>query len=237
MPDVIGVHVGMNPQEALDVLHKQYPGDRVQDIPGVLVPIGKRPNAGFNIIMPDPLGTPDAIVTLTAPPAKQVVWRVTRYSRHMHVSHDALIATLRQKYGKESAILTAGGEATTDPRTVGQMFWLFNEHGNRAQLPGYQSFPYHGTIIDCFLSEKPPVGPITPSNDQSIMGSPGWCDSFVGVRATFSQNEIVETATIDLLDVPLAMRTAHAYVAWKRDANEKAHQAELDKAKKGRPVF
>jgi hypothetical protein len=236
MPDVIGVHLGMNPQEALDILHKQYPSDRFQEIPGVLVPFGKRPNAGFNVIMPDPLGTQDAILTLTAPPTKQVVWRITRYNRHMHVSHDTLMATLREKYGKESAVLTTGG-ATTDPRQVGQMFWLFDERGNRAPLPGYQSFAYHGTIVDCFLSEKPPVGPITPSDDESIMGSPGWCDSFVGVRVTFPAGDIVETATVDMLDVPLAMRTAHAYVAWKRDANQKAHQAELEKSKKAHPVF
>lgn len=70
-PDVIGVHLGMNPQEALDVVHKQYPSDRFQEVPGVLVPFGKRPNAGFNVIMPDPLGTQDAILTLTAPPSNR----------------------------------------------------------------------------------------------------------------------------------------------------------------------
>jgi hypothetical protein len=35
----------------------------------------------------------------------------------------------------------------------------------------------------------------------------------------------------------LANRTANAFVAWQRDAAEKARSAELEKSKKNKPVF
>jgi hypothetical protein len=68
----------------------------------------------------------------------------------------------------------------------------------------------------------------------------GWCGSIVWINVKIRSGgdpDIIEYAFTEIMDVPLAMRTAQVYAAWKRDAAEKARQAELEKAKKTKPVF
>ena len=66
---------------------------------------------------------------------------------------------------------------------------------------------------------------------------PNWCASFVGVVAQIDPFEIVENAIVAVMDMRLANRTANAFVAWKRDADDKARAAEIAKSKKNKPVF
>ena len=99
MPDVVGVRLGMTPLEALQILRRQYPRDRFQEMP-VSMGLSMKADYGFNILSPDALGTPDAYLSFTAPPNKQLVWRINRFTRNMHVNYDTLLAALRQKYGK-----------------------------------------------------------------------------------------------------------------------------------------
>src|SRR5437016_3319083 len=50
MPDVVGVRVGMTPQEALETLRKQYPKDIYQKMTVSWWPTVQKPDYGFNLL-------------------------------------------------------------------------------------------------------------------------------------------------------------------------------------------
>jgi hypothetical protein len=234
MPDVIGVHPGMSLPQVLQILHRQYPRDRFVEIPYDYIP-NRKLEYGFTVERTDAVG-PDAIeviVSLTAPPSNQVVWQIVRNGHGLHASHANVLAALREKYGKESFAGAPNGSPVTDDRLIGTLWWIFDEHGNRAPMPSAAAFASNN-INWCTSNGMPDQGPKMPVNE---VKNPNWCASFVGVVARFEATEIVERTTVDLMDLRLANRTANAFVAWQRDAAEKARSAELEKSKKNKPVF
>ena len=234
MPDVVGVRLGMSEQQALEILHGQYPRGQFQPIPASgRFPTNPKADYGFNILPRGEIAT-DVVVSLTAPPSRQVVWHIVRFTRHLHANHANVLATLREKYGKESFAGHANGSKTTDDRNIGTLFWIFDEQGNRAPMPSAQAFGSND-ISFCLgrgIDENP--GPKIPTDE---VKDPNWCASFVGVVAHIDPMEIVEQTTVAVMDMRLANRTANAYVAWKRDADAKARAAEIEKSKKNKPVF
>jgi hypothetical protein len=237
MPDVVGVRVGMSPLEALQILRKQYPRDRFQEMPVSFVR-GMKVDYGFNILGPDALGSPDAYLSFTAPPNKQLVWRINRFTRNMHVNHETLLATLRQKYGKETAFLGNGGNPTSDESQIAELFWIFDEQGRRVPLPPKAAFPGYGTIWECFSdpSNPLPIMPISESDVAKHTRAP-WCDSIVAIHITISSAPIVENSVTEMIDVPLARRTARAYAVWQNDLAQKAGKADLERSKRAKPSF
>jgi hypothetical protein len=237
MPDVVGVRLGMTPLEALQILRRQYPRDRFQEMP-VSMGLSIKADYGFNILSPDALGTPDAYLSFTAPPNKQLVWRINRFTRHMHVNYDTLLAALRQKYGKETASLGIVGHAAADESQIGELFWIFDERGRRVSLPPKAAFPGFGTIWECFSEQSNPQ-PIMPVSDSDVNKHPRapWCDSIVAIHISFNPAPIVETSVTEMVDWPLARRTAQAYVAWQSDLAQKAGKADLEKSKQAKPSF
>jgi hypothetical protein len=234
MPDVVGVRLGMTPQEALLALHKVYPSDHFQEMKVTWFPTTQKPDSGFNILAPDPLWTPDVYLSFTAPPNPQLVWHIVRYNHRMHTNHATLLAALRQKYGKESYAASEGGGAITDDRMIGEMIWIFDEHGNRAPLPSAQAFQGN-TITFCGGRGWPAKSePTMPTEENRVKT---WCSSFTGVVVTLDPQEIVENMITDMMDLPLANRATAAYLAWQNDADAKARAAELEKSKKTKPVL
>jgi hypothetical protein len=234
MPDVIGVRLGMTEQQALQILHGQYPRGRFQEIPaGGIFPTNPKADYGFNILPTNEIAT-DVVVSLTAPPSRQVVWHIVRFTRRLHANHANVLATLREKYGKESFAGRANGSKTTDDRNIGTLFWIFDEQGNRAPMPSAEAFGSND--INFCLGNGIAVNP-GPRIPMDEVKDPNWCASFVGVVAQIDPNEIVENTTVAVMDMRLANRTANAYVAWKHDADAKARAAELEKSKKNKPVF
>jgi hypothetical protein len=239
IPDVVGVRIGMSPQEALQILHKQYPGDRKQDMVNQAWPSAQKPFYGFNIIQTDPLGTADAYLSLTAPPGPQIVWRITRFTHRVHTNRAVFLAALREKYGKESmAFAPGGGPGISDDKQIGHLVWLFDESGKRIPLPPVRFFPGYSTIWDCGNA----VGglnpqPLMPENEiDTTRLFPGWCANYVGIRVTLSgDSEIIENTSTELMDVPLAIRTAHNATVWKNDLANRARQADIEKSKQSKP--
>src|SRR5215212_3736114 len=83
LPDIVGVHLGMTPAEAMQIMRKAYPANfRVLAQPASF---GGKPVAGafnfFNISDPATAEAPLAYISFTPPPEKQVVWRVARDTR------------------------------------------------------------------------------------------------------------------------------------------------------------
>jgi hypothetical protein len=234
MPDVIGVRLGMHEQQAVQILHTQYPRGRFQEIPANgLFPTNPKADYGFNILPTDVIAT-DVVVSLTAPPSQQVVWRVVRFTRRIHSNHANVLATLREKYGKETLAGLGNGTITTDDRLIGQLLWVFDEHGGRLPLPAPQTFGSATmTGIPC-SNQLSDVGPRILMEETK---SQDWCSSVVAILVTIDPMEIVENTVTNMVDMKLAARTANAYLAWKRDADAKARAAEIAKSKQNKPVF
>jgi hypothetical protein len=234
MPDVVGVRLGMSEQQALQILHGQYPRGRFQEIPaGGIFPTNPKADYGFNILPTDVIAT-DVVVSLTAPPSQQVAWRIVRYTRRIHTNHANVLAALREKYGKESLAGVGNGTITTDDRSIGTLFWAFDEHGNRASLPSPQAFGSSNLVVIPCSGPFSDVGPRIPMEENK---NQDWCSSLVGILITIDPTEIVENTVTNMVDMKLAARTANAYVAWKHDADAKARATELEKSKKNKPVF
>lgn len=240
MPDVVGVRLGMSEPQAVQILHGQYPRERFQEIPASgLFPTNPKADYGFNIL-PTGIIETDAAVSLTAPPSRQVVWRVVRFTRGMHTNHANVLAALRAKYGKETLAGLGNGTVTTDDRSIGKLFWAFDEHGNRVQLPSPQTFGETSyRVIPCANSNVyggplSDVGPRTPIEENK---SQDWCASVVGILISIDASEIVDRTMTNMVDMRLATRTANAYLAWKRDTDAKARAAAVEQSKKNKPVF
>lgn len=235
MPDVVGVRLGMSEQEAAQILRGQYPRGQFQPIPaGGIFPTNPKADYGFNILPTGEIAT-DVVVSLTAPPGRQVVWQVERNTRRMHANHANVLATLRAKYGKETLAGVGNGTVTTDDRSIGKLFWAFDEHGNHVQLPSPQTFGETSyRVIPCSNSNIYGSGPRIPMEENK---SQDWCASVVAIVISFEATEIVETTVTNMVDMRLATRTANAYLAWKRDADAKARAAAVEQSKKNKPVF
>jgi hypothetical protein len=248
LPDVVGVHLGMEPQEAIGILRKQYPANftfYMQDIDVAGLPAGQKAHSDFLVSDPSTGEAPLAYLSFTAPPDKQVVWHAARSTRRMHINRDTLLAALRQKYGKETAALQTSGMASKpakDDSQIAELFWLFDEHGGRVPWPAETVFP-NRVIWDCARSNT--LGQLAegqagmPMNDEDLSKHQfsGWCASLVGVHIAIDNTPIVETAFTEMIDGPLALRTAHASAVWQRSLAEKARKDDLERSKQAKPVF
>jgi len=235
MPDVVGVRLGMTEQQALQILHGQYPRGQFQEIPtSGTIPEYPKADYGFNVLPTGEIAT-DVVVSLTAPPSRQVVWRVVRFTRRIHANHANVLATLREKYGKETLAGVGNGTITTDDRLIGQLLWLFDEHGGRASMPPPQTFGSSTMVgIPCSGGSLSDIGPRITMEEPK---SQDWCNSIVAILVTIDPSEIVENTFTNMVDMKLATRTANAYLAWKRDADARARAAEIAKSKQNKPVF
>lgn len=132
MPDVVGLYPGMPVSDAYNLLKAYYPnrGGRVDVLqeqwPGVNG--GKPLPTVLHIPPADQQGRYDDVIdaVITLPPNKQTVWALKRYIQFdpsKAPSTNALIASLRQKYGQEMP----GPTATS----VRMLRWYFDANGKR----------------------------------------------------------------------------------------------------------
>ena len=242
MPDVIGVHIGMTPTQALEAVRKQYPKDIYQRLTDNAWPDAVKPDFGYTVLSSAPGNLADIHLSFTAPPNPQVVWKVARYTPFgMHINHATLLMALREKYGKETvAFQESSSQAVTDDRRMADLYWLFDERGGRVPLPSAASFPQTGNIMECVGPGNSAVNhqPVMPTDESTFnINIKGWCTNFVGVHVSIGSQEIVELTFTEVLDVPLAVRTGRASVAWLRDVAEKRRKEELEKSKTVKPVL
>lgn len=118
-PDILGIRLGMTPQQAFDLL-KQIDPAHVAAADQMTIPelYGDRP-VTFGLTTTT-TGTNDQIfVNLTLPPAPQQVWQVRRTLSNFSVTADNLLASLQQKYGNEPFHSGLGGPTEID--------WFFDQ--------------------------------------------------------------------------------------------------------------
>jgi hypothetical protein len=160
-PDILGLRVGMTPQEVYTLLQSIDPTHRVT-VGQVLIPpvLGNQP-AVYGMAPENLSQGPEMIaVAITLPPNPQQVFLVHRQlNQTIHTTVDQIVASLRQKYGQES-IPPVGG-----PNNPSFM-WVYNEQGQLAS-PSVAATTMHdcGNTGLTFVStgNMPPTGMPPPA--------------------------------------------------------------------------
>ena len=235
MPDIYGLHIGMPAQEANAVMQRQFAQFRaaVQPLPIGFGP-GNRQRGIFALRVNAGGAGGQMAADVTLPPNPQVVWHIARVAAQPNVNRAVLLAAIRQKYGKETYTIAWGGKAgeiTTDDSRIRSLVWLMDEQGQ----------PLTGVTIT-FVADRP----FNCGMGQGVLGarppdyqpSPDFCaKSFVGLSVQFPPGEIINTTTTEMVDYPLAQRSAQATDAYTRNGNQQMQQQMQQKAQEAKPVI
>ena len=241
LPDVLGIQLGMPVREAHAKLQAQIPKNPIQVTTTNLPTIEKPVISSFQslpkqtIMIGDEADT--VTVDVTLPPNKQAVWRVARehFFPNKGIPKKTLLASLREKYGKESRAITSGGKATTDESHIMGLLWLMDEQGHLATLP-----PSSGMVdplTSCKASAEGNGAMFVESPPPTTFASADykWClSNYTAVNVTFMDGELPELYSrmiVGIVSLPFAVRAGEATMKWKQEIAEGQHKQELEKAK------
>ena len=242
LPDILGIQLGMPAREAHAKLQGQFPKNNLQvmstNLPTIEKPvISSFQSAPKQTIM---MGDEADIVTVgvTLPPNKQAVWRV--YRQHFFpdkgIPRKTLLASLREKYGKESRAMASNGKpTTTDESQIVSLLWLMDEQGRPVTLPPLVGMTDPLRSCEGFeegnadsLVESPPSMTFSGSDYK-------WCQSnYTALTVRFIDSELPELYSrmmIGVVSLPFARRAGEATMKWKQDIAEGQHKQDVEKAK------
>jgi hypothetical protein len=237
MPDVLGIQLGMPALDAHAKLQAQLPKSKIQVMSDTLPTIDKPVIKSFSSASAEQIMMgmegDQVTVDVTLPPNKQAVWRVIRqhYFANKGIPKPTLLASLREKYGKETLTDVTRGKPATDDSQIHQLLWLFDEQGRPTPLPS------KSTLNSCMgLEDAAELGMIevyanlykgkTPETD--------WCYSsynavVVGVVES-DPPELYSQMRVVAVSMSLALRAAEATSKWKKDIAEGQHKQDIEKA-------
>ena len=234
LPDILGIQLGMPAREAYAKLQAQIPKNPIQVTSINLPTIEKQVILSFHsapkqtIMMGDEADVVTVYVTL--PPNKQAVWRVDRehFFPDKGIPRKTLLASVREKYGKESRAMY-GNPTTTDESQIVSLLWLMDEQGRPASLPPRVGMtdPLSSCGSDMNV-ESPPAMTFASADFK-------WCQSnYTAVTVNFVNGELPELygrMIVGIVSSPFARRAGEATLKWKQDIAEGQHKQELEKAK------
>jgi hypothetical protein len=245
MPSVVGINLSMPLQDALGALRAQYKGAVQLGVPLAYSGYDQRVLLEFGVGINVVGAPPEAIhVEATSPPQEQRIWRVNRRAGDYNhpTLRGPLLASLRQKYGKETVAFSGSGIDGADSALISQtdaeislLWWLFDEQGRPARLPPGGVEELRGNACLGQFLDVP--------RSQAVLSTEGitkqtYCNtSLVIVRADIGLDERVGAFYVDMLDIPIVSRAARATVAMQRDAAMNQQKAELKKAEQNKPVL
>jgi hypothetical protein len=248
MPSIVGVHLTMPLQEALGALRAEYKGAVQLSVPQSYDGYDQRTLLEFGVGI-NVLGSPPETIYVeaTSPPQEQRIWRVNRRAGDYNhpTLHGPLVASLRQKYGKETVAFSGleSARSVIDGHSEAQirvLWWLFDEQGRPARLPpGGVDEINANTCLGQFagIERSQSIFPHN-LNDPDAITKQTYCNtSLVMVRADIGDNERVGAFYVDMVDVPIVSRAARATFAMLREAAIKHRQAELKKAEQNKPAL
>ena len=246
-PDIGGVRLGMSPEEAHAALLKRYPGRKIDVTKYDLYlstvrgpPVGEvleSFSVGLNeLVTPD-----DRIrVVFTPPPGKPVVWSVTRNLRRQNSYRANALASLREKYGRESFADDGTDNAARDDSGVKSMIWIFDRQGHPAAAP-----PAAGarTVDSCrqradgqSLFTFDSVVPAGHSEAEVNFAFSPWCSaSGIIMRADIGLYPIVQDLMVQAVDEPTVESAMHAEAHWLRKLEAARAQQKIDASKQSKP--
>jgi hypothetical protein len=141
MPDILGIELGMPVRDAHAKLQAQLPKNRIQIMSDILPTIDKPVIKSFSSAPAETImmgvEADQVTVDVTLPPNKQAVWRVVRqhYFANKGIPKTTLLASLREKYGKETLTNVPQGKPAANDSQINNLLWLFDEQGHTVPVP------------------------------------------------------------------------------------------------------
>ncbi len=249
MPDVLGIRLGMPLQEAYAVLQRAYPKNRIDNYPINMPILAKPPTVALTVRQSGSTAQDEFRLSTTLPPNAQVVSGILRFTTENHAHRDTLLASLHQKYGKETFALDYQQAVTTNAGKIFEIWWLFDENGKPAHMPGSLTAimqpPCNGHAqYDGNWDWLKYLVEGGENNSAGYTTLSPWCLSSgvalqVKIGASTGTNAnpgpIIETITTNMFDIPLAYRSDKATAAWWRATLEKLKQQEIERSKQKKP--
>ena len=256
LPDILGIQIGMSAREAYAKLQAQIPDNNVQVISTNLPTIEKPIIATLNSTPKQPMAMGlegDQIqVDVTLPPNQQAVWRIDRQHSFAGkgIPKATLLASLREKYGKETLTNVQKGRPAADDSQIGDLLWLFDDQGRPASLP----FPPEktGSGMANVLTLSSCITTTSSSGNLSAMeayvnapksarnAQMDWCySSYTAVHVWVQQSdppELYGGMRMITVSLPFAVRAIENTMKWKQGIAEDQHKQDIEKAKQqGKP--
>jgi hypothetical protein len=182
-------------------------------------------------------------VDVTLPPNKQAVWRVIRqhFFANKGIPKTTLLASLREKYGKETRTNFSEKQPATDDSQIHHLLWFFDEQGRPAPLPSKlkkdgPDFDNQSTLTWCTgIGGSLADVEVYANLYKGVNIETTWCySSFNAVVVSVTSAETPELYTqmrVVAVSLPLALRASEATSKWKKDIAEGQHKQDVEKAK------
>jgi hypothetical protein len=246
LPDILGIQLGMPAREAHAKLQAALPKNKVQ-VQSTNVPtIDKPVITSFSATPAEQISMgmegDQVTVDVTLPPNKQAVWRVDRqhYFPGKGIPKATLLASLREKYGKETLTNVNMGKPAADDSKIQNLLWLFDEQGRPAPLPtGTSEYNTMLNLATCTsgAGSSANLGLIEVYADLYKGQNPqnDWCYAhFTAVYATVSESvppELYSQMFLEVVSMPMVLQASEATLKWKKDIAAGQHRQDLEKAK------
>jgi hypothetical protein len=249
LPDILGVQPGMPARDAHAKLQAALPKNKIQVMSDTLPTIDKPVIKAFSSAPPGQIMMgmegDQVEVDVTLPPNKQTVWRVVRqhWFANKGIPKTTLLASLREKYGKETRTNYSEKQPATDDSQIHHLLWLFDEQGRPAPLPSKPKkdgpdFANQSTLTSCAgLGDGVQLAMIEVYSNlyKGVNSENDWCySSYNAVVASVTSSETPELYTqmrMVAVSLPLALRASEATSKWKKDIAEGQHKQDIEKAK------
>ena len=245
-PDILGIQLGMPARDAHAKLQSQLPKNKItiasDNMPTIDKPVIKSFSSapGEQIMMG--MEADEVKVDVTLPPNKQTVWRVVRrhYFPNKGIPKATLLASLREKYGKETFTNLAQGKPAADDSKIEGLLWLFDEEGRPASLPGGKPLDYQtGLILSACANgtwdNQLAMIEVYAEHYKGNNAQNDWCYAhYTAVFALVGQSDLPELygqMSMSVMSYPLALRASEATLKWKKDIAAGQHKQDIDKAK------
>ena len=174
-----------------------------------------------------------------------MVWRVIRqhWFANKGIPKTTLLASLREKYGKETRTNFSEKQPATDDSQIHHLLWLFDEQGRPAPLPSKPKkdgpdFANQSTLTSCAgLGDGAQLAMIEVYSSlyKGVNSENDWCySSYNAVVVSVTSAETPELYTqmrVVAVSLPLAFRASEATLKWKKDIAEGQHKQDIEKAK------
>lgn len=239
LPDVLGIQLGMPVRDAHAKLLTALPKYKIQLQSTNLPTINKPVIYSFSSAPTETITlgreADQVIVDVTLPPSKQAVWRVyrTHYFPGNGIPKATVLASLREKYGKETRAMQTGLQTTTDDKQVAALLWLMDERGRPVAPPPVRglvdpiaSCPRRADALHVVESPLPTYG------NKDIE----WClSAYTAVNVEFQQNsampELCTQMNVMVVSLPFGRRAGEATMKWQQDIAEGKYKQGIEKAK------
>lgn len=211
-PDIAGIRLGMPLRDAFAGLQAKYPAQKLATEAVRLPPIEKPVLSRFSTGLSPAQSAEEWItVDVTPPPSPQAVWRVQRHLGRQRIPRIALFASLREKYGKESAELA---DDIADDQHATDLWWFYDTQWNVTR-PGVRNANADITGCARWTASVSWFAANNVVSSASDLSEDNWCNTRTTlVHVHIAQDEILSSLMIEMYSIPLAVRSAKAELAW-----------------------